>query len=40
MDLFGWAKGLFGDKGLVGTVTDVVEKYWPPDVSPVQKEMA
>lgn len=37
MDIFGWAKGLFGEKGLAGTITDMVEKYWPPDVSPEKK---
>jgi len=37
MDIFAWIKGLFGDKGIAGTVMDAVEKYWPPDVSPEKK---
>lgn len=38
MDIFGSVlKGLFGDKGFAGTVADMVEKYWPPDVSPEKK---
>jgi hypothetical protein len=30
-------KAIFGDKGIFGSVTDFVNKRWPPDISPEQR---